>query len=50
MLDSEFVKANEVRKFDSELIIFDSLHGHIGSSELSQISDKLEDFLNEFKD
>lgn len=35
---------------DSELIIFDSLHGHIGSSELSQISDKLEDFLKEFKD
>jgi homoserine O-acetyltransferase len=34
---------------DSELIVFKSLHGHIGSSELSQISDKLENFLKEFK-
>ncbi|WP_409197930.1 alpha/beta fold hydrolase [Methanobrevibacter acididurans] len=34
----------------SELIIFKSLHGHLGSYELKQVSDKIEDFLKEFKE
>lgn len=34
---------------NSKLIIFDSLMGHVGSSELHKIEEEIDDFLKEFK-
>lgn len=35
---------------NSKLVIYDSLLGHVGSSELNKIEKDIEDFLREFKD
>ena len=35
---------------DNELIIFDSLMGHVGSYELNKVENELEEFIKEFRD